>query len=203
MALSEVDGWSMGENLEDITEYTMAQGAEGYDVHEVRLCRCAVCGGYWDSTSTGIMGCKCGGDGAKRTSTLRWTISRSPVVTESEGSRSRAAVSRADGSATGQAHPPRHRVQCRPALLRVRRVQPRASKGMTTDALYAQPDPSSWPRRVERSNLSQPSGKPPLHGPVLDPSRSPRGPSPDPGRSCDLRHVRPGGVSAATLHPAL
>ncbi|GIJ27416.1 hypothetical protein Vqi01_25780 [Micromonospora qiuiae] len=44
--VSEVDGWPVGETPEDLTEYAMAQGAEGYDVHEVRLCRCAACGGH-------------------------------------------------------------------------------------------------------------------------------------------------------------
>lgn len=45
VAITEVGGWPRGENLEDLTEYALAQGAEGYDVHEVRLCRCAACGG--------------------------------------------------------------------------------------------------------------------------------------------------------------
>ncbi|MEU0156534.1 hypothetical protein [Micromonospora fulviviridis] len=46
MVISEVDGWPTGESLEDLTEYALAQGAEGYDVQEVRLCRCAACGGH-------------------------------------------------------------------------------------------------------------------------------------------------------------
>ncbi|MEE6258366.1 hypothetical protein [Plantactinospora sonchi] len=45
VAISEVDGWPRGEDLKDLTEYALAQGAEGYDVHEVRLCGCAECGG--------------------------------------------------------------------------------------------------------------------------------------------------------------
>ena len=35
----------MGESAEDLVAYAMAQGAEGYDVHEVRICTCAACGG--------------------------------------------------------------------------------------------------------------------------------------------------------------
>ncbi|BCJ64876.1 hypothetical protein GCM10009779_61340 [Polymorphospora rubra] len=45
MVISEVDGGLVGENLEDLAEYARAQGAEGHDVHEVRLCGCASCGG--------------------------------------------------------------------------------------------------------------------------------------------------------------
>ncbi|GAB3828986.1 hypothetical protein ACFPIJ_32910 [Dactylosporangium cerinum] len=43
--ITAVDGWPVGEGIDDLAAYAMAQGAEGYDVHEVRLCRCAVCGG--------------------------------------------------------------------------------------------------------------------------------------------------------------
>ncbi|MGH3748413.1 MAG: hypothetical protein ACRDT8_13560 [Micromonosporaceae bacterium] len=43
--ISEAGGWPTGETIEDLAEYAVAQGAEGYDVHEVRLCKCAVCGG--------------------------------------------------------------------------------------------------------------------------------------------------------------
>jgi hypothetical protein len=43
--ITEVDGWPVGESIDDLAAYSMAQGAEGYHVHEVRLCRCAVCGG--------------------------------------------------------------------------------------------------------------------------------------------------------------
>ncbi|MEV4630469.1 hypothetical protein AB0J90_29830 [Micromonospora sp. NPDC049523] len=46
VVLREVDGWPVGENLEDLAEYATAQGAEGYNVHEVRLCRCTTCGGH-------------------------------------------------------------------------------------------------------------------------------------------------------------
>ncbi|MGI5175771.1 hypothetical protein ACQEVZ_05495 [Dactylosporangium sp. CA-152071] len=42
--ISEVDGWPVGESIDDLAAYAMAQGG-GYDVHEVRLCRCAVRGG--------------------------------------------------------------------------------------------------------------------------------------------------------------
>jgi hypothetical protein len=45
VVISVVEGWPMGQSVEDLAEYAMAQGAEGYEVHEVRLCRCAVCGG--------------------------------------------------------------------------------------------------------------------------------------------------------------
>ncbi|BEL06647.1 hypothetical protein Q0Z83_048380 [Actinoplanes sichuanensis] len=45
MAISEIDGWQVGLNVDDLAEYAKAEGAEGYDVHEVRLCRCASCGG--------------------------------------------------------------------------------------------------------------------------------------------------------------
>jgi hypothetical protein len=47
VAISEVSGWPIGETLDDLAEYAMAQGAEGYDVHEVRLCECAACGGHF------------------------------------------------------------------------------------------------------------------------------------------------------------
>jgi hypothetical protein len=43
--IGTVDGWPVGESVDDLAKYAKAQGAEGYDVHEVRLCRCAVCGG--------------------------------------------------------------------------------------------------------------------------------------------------------------
>ena len=43
--ISEVDGWPVGEGIEDLAAYALAQGAEGYDVHEVRICKCAACGG--------------------------------------------------------------------------------------------------------------------------------------------------------------
>lgn len=43
MVISDVDGWPTGEGLEDLAAYAMEQGAEGYDVHEVRVCRCATC----------------------------------------------------------------------------------------------------------------------------------------------------------------
>jgi hypothetical protein len=43
--ICEVDGWPVGESTDDLTTYAMGQGAEGYDVHEVRLCTCAGCGG--------------------------------------------------------------------------------------------------------------------------------------------------------------
>lgn len=43
--ISGVDGWPVGETLDDLAAYAMVQGAEGYAVHEVRLCRCAACGG--------------------------------------------------------------------------------------------------------------------------------------------------------------
>jgi hypothetical protein len=42
--ISEVDGWPVGESVEDLATYAKAQGAEGYDVHEVRICTCASCG---------------------------------------------------------------------------------------------------------------------------------------------------------------
>jgi hypothetical protein len=45
VVISEAGGWPMGETLQDLTEYAMAEGAVGYDVHQVRLCRCAACGG--------------------------------------------------------------------------------------------------------------------------------------------------------------
>jgi hypothetical protein len=45
MVIGDVDGWSAGENAEDLLAYASAQGAEGYDVHEVRLCTCARCQG--------------------------------------------------------------------------------------------------------------------------------------------------------------
>jgi len=43
--ISEVGGWPVGENTGDLAAYAMDQGAEGYDVHEVRICCCAACGG--------------------------------------------------------------------------------------------------------------------------------------------------------------
>jgi hypothetical protein len=43
--IGEVDEWPVGESVEDLAAYAVAQGAEGYDVHEVRVCTCAVCGG--------------------------------------------------------------------------------------------------------------------------------------------------------------
>jgi hypothetical protein len=46
VVISDAGGWPMGETLEDLTEYAMAEGAVGYDVHQVRLCRCAGCGGH-------------------------------------------------------------------------------------------------------------------------------------------------------------
>jgi hypothetical protein len=45
VVITTVGGWPVGEDLEDLTEYATEQGAEGYDVHEVRLCECAACGG--------------------------------------------------------------------------------------------------------------------------------------------------------------
>lgn len=42
--ISVVGGWPMGDGVEDLAEYAKAQGAEGYDVHEVRVCKCASCG---------------------------------------------------------------------------------------------------------------------------------------------------------------
>ncbi|SBT44147.1 hypothetical protein [Micromonospora auratinigra] len=45
MAITEVRGWPVGETLEDLIAYATAQGAEGYAVHQVRVCRCADCGG--------------------------------------------------------------------------------------------------------------------------------------------------------------
>ena len=45
MVISELDGWRVGESTEDVAAYAIAQGAEGYEVHEVRLCTCAACGG--------------------------------------------------------------------------------------------------------------------------------------------------------------
>ncbi|AGZ45160.1 hypothetical protein [Actinoplanes friuliensis] len=42
--ISEVGGWPAGENVEDLARYAMDQGAEGYDIHEVRVCTCAACG---------------------------------------------------------------------------------------------------------------------------------------------------------------
>ncbi|MFC7243738.1 hypothetical protein ACFQO7_14785 [Catellatospora aurea] len=45
MVIGEVGDWPVGEDLDDLAAYAMAQGAEGYEVHEVRLCRCAACGG--------------------------------------------------------------------------------------------------------------------------------------------------------------
>jgi hypothetical protein len=45
LVIREVDGWPVGEGIDDLAAYAMAQGAEGYDVHEVRLCVCAGCGG--------------------------------------------------------------------------------------------------------------------------------------------------------------
>jgi hypothetical protein len=45
MVISQVGRWSVGEAVEDLEEYAMAEGAEGYEVHEVRLCTCARCGG--------------------------------------------------------------------------------------------------------------------------------------------------------------
>lgn len=46
VAITDAGGWPMGETLDDLAEYAMAQGAEGYDVHEVRLCVCTTCGGH-------------------------------------------------------------------------------------------------------------------------------------------------------------
>jgi hypothetical protein len=45
VAITEADGWAVGETLEDLIEYATQQGAAGYDVHEVRVCTCAGCGG--------------------------------------------------------------------------------------------------------------------------------------------------------------
>jgi hypothetical protein len=46
VAIRVVSGWQVGDGLDDLTEDAMAQGAEGYEVHAVRLCRCAECGGH-------------------------------------------------------------------------------------------------------------------------------------------------------------
>jgi hypothetical protein len=43
--IREVDGWPVGESIDDLAVYALAEGAEGYDVHETRLCTCAGCGG--------------------------------------------------------------------------------------------------------------------------------------------------------------
>lgn len=43
--IHEVGGWPVGDGTDDLAAYVMAQGAEGYDIHEVRLCMCAGCGG--------------------------------------------------------------------------------------------------------------------------------------------------------------
>jgi hypothetical protein len=40
------DNWKIGQNFDDLVEYARAEGAEGYEVHEVRLCECASCGGH-------------------------------------------------------------------------------------------------------------------------------------------------------------
>jgi hypothetical protein len=45
VVISEVGGWPVGENLNDLIAYARAQGAEGYEVQEARLCACAACGG--------------------------------------------------------------------------------------------------------------------------------------------------------------
>jgi len=43
--ISGADGWPRGEDADDLRAYAAAEGAQGYDVHQVRLCRCAGCGG--------------------------------------------------------------------------------------------------------------------------------------------------------------
>ncbi|MFC4072847.1 hypothetical protein [Actinoplanes subglobosus] len=46
MATHHGDDWEFGQDFADLVEYAKAEGAEGYEVHEVRLCECASCGGH-------------------------------------------------------------------------------------------------------------------------------------------------------------
>ncbi|MEU8655304.1 hypothetical protein [Actinoplanes philippinensis] len=43
--IRDAGAWKTGQNVNDLIEYARAEGAEGYDVHEIRLCQCATCGG--------------------------------------------------------------------------------------------------------------------------------------------------------------
>jgi hypothetical protein len=45
LVITRVGDWSVGDNVEDLAAYAMGEGARGHDVHEVRLCTCATCGG--------------------------------------------------------------------------------------------------------------------------------------------------------------
>ncbi|MFC7484950.1 hypothetical protein ACFQX7_39745 [Luedemannella flava] len=45
VVIKDAGVWATGETLEDLSVYAMSEGAEGYDVDEVRLCTCAACGG--------------------------------------------------------------------------------------------------------------------------------------------------------------